>query len=383
MKILHIYELGPLNQENTFGGIEVAILELCRHLAQRGHDVTILTGVGKGKERGKYLIGDVKIIAADFAGLMRATWSPTNLKLVRQLAFPFALKDDTKYEVYHGHLYISGLIANCLARKHKAIAINTLHGSYYPIWNLIENPFKAAFFKAGERLLAPLLAKISHLQIHTGSYFAEQVLEWGAPEDKVKVIYNGVNLNQFRPRAEVENSVPIIFTARRLVKKNGLEYLIKAMPIILKNRECHLYIAGNGPERPKLETLTRVLGMQDHITFLGLVRHAAIPNYLACADLAVVPSLIEATSLFMLEAMAMCKPVIATRSGAIEEIINSDNGVLVEPMDVERLAEKVLELLVDAKRRQKIGKNAYKTARGLSWERIARETEEEYYRAAS
>lgn len=382
MKILHIYELGPLGEEKVFGGIEVAMLELCRQLAKK-HEVGILTGAGKNGGGREYYIDGVKIIPADLAGIMRATWSPTNLKLIRQATFPLALlklHNKLDYDVYHGHVYTSGIIANYLARRNGAAAVNTIHGSYYPVWNFLENPIKASFFKSAERFLAPLLARLSNLQIHTGSYFAERVLEWGAPRNKVKVIYNGVDLETFCPKARATNPVPIIFTARRLVKKNGVEYLIKALAIVLKRMECELYIAGDGPEKPKLEALTRNLGAAEHVKFLGLVKHSEIPSQIAHADVVAIPSIIEATSLFMLEAMACGKPVIATKNGAMAEVINSDNGVLVEPANELVLAERILRLLESEETRSRIGRKARITAKMLSWAKAARRTEKEYKR---
>ena len=385
MKILHIYELGPLSKENIFGGIEVAILELCRQLAKK-HEVAVLTGAGKNGKEKEYYIDGVKIIPTDFAGIMRATWSPTNLRLLRQAAFPLALKNlpcKLDYDVYHGHIYTSGLIANYLAKRNGAAAVNTIHGSYYPIWNILENPLKAGLFRSAERFLAPLLASLSHLQIHTCSYFAEQVLKWGAPKDKVKVIYNGVDLELFRPRARAVNPAPVIFTARRLVKKNGVEYLIRALHLVLKKRKCMLYLAGDGPEKPKLESLVSSLGIAEYVRFLGFVKHSEIPSYLSLADLAVIPSIIESASLFMLEAMACGKPVIATKNGGMGEIISSDNGMLIEPANEKELAEKILLLLQSEELCSEIGKKAYETARKLSWKEIAREIEMEYKFAPS
>lgn len=383
MKILQIYELGPLNGEKVYSGIDVAMLELSKHLSLLGHEVTILTGAGKANDASKEIDG-IKIISTDFAGLMKRTYDPVNLKFVRQLLFPFiGLKEKLGgYDIYHGHIYTSGLLSAYLARRHRAKSVNTIHGSYYPVWEEIASLPVAKFYKASERILAPLLAHICDLQIHTGGYFADQVLKWGGPKDRIKVIYNGTNTQIFDvnvPPAEFDKNVPVIFTARRLVKKNGIRHLIKALSYVLKEKDCHLLIAGEGPERAMLNSLAGRLGVSDNITFLGLTPNRQIPPYLSLADIVVIPSIIEASSLFMLEAMSMGKAVIASRTGGIPEIMKPGSGILVEPQNARELAEKML-LLFDSKEREKLGKNAYRDAMEFTWAKVAERTEREYRR---
>ncbi|RCV64577.1 Glycosyltransferase involved in cell wall bisynthesis [Methanophagales archaeon] len=367
--------------DSAIGGIEVALLELCKELVSIGHDVTILAGARDTVD--ERFIDGVQIIPVDFINTMRQTWSSSVLCFPRQLLFPIAaLKRELKrYDVYHGHIYLSGLIANYLARKNRAIAVNTIHGSYYPVWDMITNPFRAKFYKTAERFLAPALARQSHLQIHTGGYFAKQVLAWGAPEDKVKVIHNGVNLEQFHPGVEPlahDHSIPILLTVRRLVKKNGLEYLIRAMKYVLMEEQCQLMVIGDGMERRRLELLSAHLGISAHVEFTGSVPHNILPRYLSLADIAVLPSLIEASSLFALEAMAMGKPIIATSVGGLPEILGE--GCLVSPMEERELADKIIQILQNKKEREKLARQGQAIAEEHTWEIVARQTAAEYER---
>lgn len=386
MRILQIFELVP-PEGRASGGVEIAILSLSRELVKLGHEVTILTGMQKGFNHGPGEAPEgIKIIPVEFAGLMERTYSSVNLKFLRQAVFPLAAlkKRLGSYDIYHGHVYVSGFLAFLLARLAKAKAVNTIHGSYYSIWNLIENPFKAGFYKTSERLLAPMLAKLCDLQIHTGGYFAKQLVKWGAPLKKLRIIHNGVDPEIFNPRvkpAAIEREVPIIFTARRLVKKNGVEHLVRAMPLVLRERKCSLLIAGDGPERPRLRRIVEKLGLGECVTLLGQVPHDKVASYISLADLIVVPSMIEASSLFILEAMAMQRPVIAPRAGAIPEILSRENGVLINSVEERELAEKILSLLRDRSRREKLGMKAYRCVRRkFTWARVAKQTEEEYLR---
>ncbi|HID20007.1 MAG TPA: glycosyltransferase family 1 protein [Methanophagales archaeon] len=384
MKILHIFELGPLDN-HAIGGIEVAILELCKELVSLGNDVTIMTGA-KNSCAEHYIAG-VRILPVDCLNTMRLTWSNSNLKLSRQALFPLAMLRQRLpgYDIYHGHIYVSGLIASYLARINNAVAVNTLHGSYYPVWDIIANSLAACFYQACERFLAPTIARHVHLQIHTAEYFAEQVQVWGASADRLKVIHNGVNLDNFFPGVEPiehEHSLPVVLTARRLVRKNGVEYLIRAMKHVLREEQCKLIVIGDGPERQKLESLSLHLGVSEHVEFVGAVPHNHMPQYISAAEVVVVPSLIEASSLFALEAMAMAKPIVATRVGGLPETLGNA-ALFVEPMNERALSTAILQLLQDERKKKILGKKGCWLAQKRSWEIVAKQTDAEYRRIMS
>ena len=138
-------------------------------------------------------------------------------------------------------------------------------------------------------------------------------------------------------------------------------------------------IVGDGAERQSLEQLAQDLDIQNQVHFLGSVPHDKLPPYLALADIAVVPSLIEASSIFMLEAMAMAKPVIATNAGGLPEVLTPSTGVLVEPMDEIGLADAILELLQNEEQGSQLGKNARQYVEtNHSWKAVAQKIEFEY-----
>jgi glycosyltransferase involved in cell wall biosynthesis len=322
---------------------------------------------------------------------MEHTWNPSSLTLKRQILFPVAVLFNLPgtFDIYHGHIYSSGLIANYLARRSGGVAVNTIHGSYYPIWDKLTNPIAAQCYRTAERILAPALARLSDVQLHTGDYFAQQVVAWGAPEHKIRTIYNGADLTRFDPlipramfpHISIDPSLPVILTARRLVRKNGIHHLLRAMRIVCSKEKCQLIIIGEGEERASLERLTHELHIQDHVHFLGMIPHEQLPPYLALGDIAVVPSLVEASSIFMLEAMAMAKPVIATNAGGLPEILTPSAGILVEPMDEIGLADAILELLRNKEKRLRLGEQAYYHVKeNYSWKAIAQQMESEYMR---
>ena len=170
-----------------------------------------------------------------------------------------------------------------------------------------------------------------------------------------------------------------ILFAGYLYKLKGVEYLLKAIQVIAKNRkDVKLRIVGNGPDKPYLIKLTEALQLKDKVIFEGLVPHMEMPKYYQRCDVFCFPTLGEPFGKAIIEAMACAKPVIASSIGGPAEIIqNEKTGLLVPPAQPKILATKILELLDDEKKIKKMGTNARKTViEKYSWEKIG----EKYHR---
>jgi glycosyltransferase involved in cell wall biosynthesis len=171
-----------------------------------------------------------------------------------------------------------------------------------------------------------------------------------APEVRVEALPNGVDTERFQRTAPTlpPTSRRRLIVPRRLFPKNGVEYLVRAMPIMAARVDVEAVLIGDGPERARLEALARELRVEDRITFLGARPHSDMPGLLSSGELAIFPSLMEATSVAALEAMACELPVAASRVGGLPEIVDESVGGLFEPADPESLARKVVSLLQGA-----------------------------------
>ncbi len=218
-------------------------------------------------------------------------------------------------------------------------------------------------------------------------------------------ISNGVEIETFRPdidgahirrRYNVPDSRRVLFCARRLVPKNGIEYMVRAMPEILKKHDVELWLAS--PlirEYEKLKALCSELGIQDKVRFLGSIDHTELPAHFTAADVVVQPSIAEARSLACLEAMAAGSAIVATATGGLKELItHGENGYLVpefqeatyavgalQEKGVRDLEQAVIAVLDDEQLRQKLKKGAREYALTCSWPEIARQTLKIYEQA--
>jgi glycosyltransferase involved in cell wall biosynthesis len=159
-------------------------------------------------------------------------------------------------------------------------------------------------------------------------------------------IVNGIDTETFRP---VEPSLRrpedefVIVCPRRLVEKNGTEFLVRALPHLRGRLAVRVYMAGDGPLRAHLQSLARDLEVHDRIVFMGSVANTEMPAVYSSADLVVIPSLVEATSIAALEAMACGRVVAASRVGGLPEIIDDRTGILFQPGNPEAIADAVEE----------------------------------------
>jgi len=194
--------------------------------------------------------------------------------------------------------------------------------------------------------------------------------------DKLRVVYNGLNLAQFQPdrKERIPSPVPRILSVARLIEQKGLTYLLKACEI-LKDQGCAFTceIVG-GPETPlfmnhyvALKKLHRRLQLEDRVFFLGSQPFERVLEKYREADVFVLPSVIaedgsrDITPNVLIEAMAMKLPVISTTVTGIPEIVeNGVSGFLVPPRDESALADAVHKLIHDEPLRKELGENARK-----------------------
>jgi glycosyltransferase involved in cell wall biosynthesis len=175
-----------------------------------------------------------------------------------------------------------------------------------------------------------------------------QLRNCGVPTDKIKKIYEGMDL-AFYPRRDISSrrglDKPVVIgTVAHLSHEKGLDSLIRAAALIPDvHKKLRFVIVGDGACRPKLEELVREKGLQDCFHFWGFQSNAS--DHLKSFDIFALPSLSEGLSSAILEAMASSLPIVATDVGGIPELVtNGYNGLLVPPANPEALAEAIRKL---------------------------------------
>jgi glycosyltransferase involved in cell wall biosynthesis len=211
-------------------------------------------------------------------------------------------------------------------------------------------------------LLDAVLVKLARLIIVNSRAVARRFSQ--AQGRRVRCVYNGVDLKRFSPRQPpsglrqavgLPQQGPVIVSVGRFVAYKGYDHLLEAARLL--KPECpdvQWVIVGDGELRGALEAQCRQLGLTRHVHFLGW--RDDLPDLLSLADLFVSPAVGEHFGRVLIEAMAMGKPVIATASGGVPEIVlDGETGMLVVPASPAALAEAVRALLADPAKRQRLG----------------------------
>jgi|TARA_Y100000031_G_scaffold70041_1_gene77702 hypothetical protein len=186
-----------------------------------------------------------------------------------------------------------------------------------------------------------------------------------------EIIPNGVDLELFKPGQGGYRNEKVILTVSRLVKKNGLEDLIKAgqyLDFLFK-----IVIVGDGPDKSELEKLVSKLNFGDKVIFEGKVDHRDLVKYYSSADIFVRPSLSEGLGISFLEAMAVGLPIIGTPVGGIPDFLkDKETGLFCKVNNPKSVAKKIKEILTDQSLRVKLVANARNLVEEkYSWDKIS------------
>ena len=181
---------------------------------------------------------------------------------------------------------------------------------------------------------------------------------------RLRTIYNGIDSSRFqRSQVQVpakqalgmEANAFLIASAGRLEPAKGYEYLVKAIPLLVRTiPNAHVLIAGKGPLDAHLIELADRLGVRDRLHLAGFIPDVA--GILNAADLYVQPSLCEALPYAVLEASGFGLPLVVSSAGGMPEIVREcENGLIVEPRSPQQLADAIQKLAQDAVMREHFG----------------------------
>jgi len=185
----------------------------------------------------------------------------------------------------------------------------------------------------------------------------DRLLTAGTPESRILLVENGVDLDRFLPSVKAADSVKqILFAARLTPRKRPLLMveIARELCVLRPQRDFRFIIAGDGPEENRFRRRVHKLGIHALFDFRGQVDDLA-PLFTA-SDLLIVPSRSEGVPLVVLEALASARPVVASRVGAIPEVLDSSCGILIERYDeASEFARAIHSLLDQPERREKMG----------------------------
>ena len=231
------------------------------------------------------------------------------------------------------------------------------------------------FFKRLMRYPMKRLYDNTAMIIAVSNNTKELIQSVGVPEQKIEVVYNGVEnymlseehdinaINEIRETYGISQDDKVLVTIARVLPRKGQDTVIKALPTVLGDFPGLKYlIVGDGRYREKFSDLAKELGVSDNVIFTGGVSHDEAINYFDLCDIFIMPNRfwnnkIEGLPNALIEASARGKPVIAgNHGGSKEAVINNETGILVDPESTDDVARAIGSILKDKKLGLEMGK---------------------------
>lgn len=265
-----------------------------------------------------------------------------------------------KFDLLHTHKYKDNILGTiAAARCGISHVVRTVHGLTEPFRGI--QSIRMGLYELGEDMAIKL--RVDRL-IAVSSQI-EQVLSRRYGPGKIVQIHNGIRIDQTRgiktPQETrqllgIDPSHRLIGTVGRLTAVKGHEhFLVAAQRLLQCRRDLHFVIVGDGPLLNSLKDKAGDLCIADHVAFLG--HRDDTYDLMSAMDVFVLPSLHEGIPMVILEAMALARPVVASRVGGIPEVItDTEHGLLVSPADPDELAEGCRRFLEDGGLAERCGK---------------------------
>jgi len=292
-----------------------------------------------------------------------------------------------KPDIIHTQLFFGvGLEALIAAKILKVPFIGTNHTA---ISEFIRHaPIKGKWLeKAGLKYVNWYYGKCNFVSAPSQSVFEE--MEKFGFKTRHEVISNPVNTGIFSAFTEYNksflknkfgiNDKTLVYAGRFAPEKN-IDIIIKAIALVKKKiPDIMLAMAGGGSSLETIKNLTKELGVQENVKFLGILSQFDLANLYRVSEIFTITSTSETQSMTLIQAMACGLPVIGVRARALPEYIEN-NGILIEPGDFKGLSEKIVELLENQSLRTELGGRGLKFVQKFSDKNIALKWEEIYKR---
>lgn len=370
MRVLLLnYEFPPMG-----GGAGNATRNIARELAAMAHQVSVLTSRHGDQPRHEVDAG-VKIdrVFSWRKGIhdcgIRGAWSFVASAIPRLRA----ITGSQGFEVCHYFFTLPTGALSLVPGRHRSLpGVVSLRGSDVPYYdefnpvvhrlNLMLRPLIRRIWRRAGRVVA-LSAGLRNTARRT-----DRVV-------RIDVIPNGVETELFSPgeRDSERASGPLrLITVSRLIRRKGIDHLLRAVAAIRAEEDVRLTVVGTGSHHGELQRLSTELGLDDVVAFAGYHPREELPALYRSADVFVLPSLAESFGLVFAEAMACGLPVIAGRTGGVPDLVKPDNGILVEPGNIGEIADALRALGASPERRAEMSRaNRKKVETEYGWRSVA------------
>ena len=346
----------------NMGGPALHVAYLTAGLAERGYDTTLVAGsLARGEDSMAFVADELGIRVERLPELHREISPFRDAVAIARLAL---LIRRVRPHILHTHTAKAGAVGRLAALlagdERPPIVVHTFHGH---VLRGYFDPMRTAGF----RLLERWLARRSTALVAVSPQVRDDLVALGiAPRERFVVVRLGIELEQ-RVAAEQDGRGesrrilgigPDRFAVGWIGRMTGVKRTEDVLRAFRRLRDrgvdACLCMIGDGPDRPAVERRAHELGVMRDTLFLGYQEEVA--PYYAAFDAMILPSINEGTPVSAIEALAAGRPVVATRVGGVPDVVREgEDGFLVDPGDVDALAERLARLARDPELRERLG----------------------------
>jgi glycosyltransferase involved in cell wall biosynthesis len=349
------------------GGAQENTLITCKLLAQRGHDVMLITGPAIGPEgelfnqtkNEKYNVIVVPKLIRAICPLYDTISYFQIKRLLKRL----------KPDIVHTHSAKAGILGRFAAHRLKGkwsenapVVVHTIHGlAFHPYQSSWLNQFYIAVERSA--------TKRTDFFISVADAMTEQALAAGIGErEKYVTAYSAIEEDDFlkpipkeekksfRMKYGIPEDAIVLVTIARLFMLKGHKYIIESAKRLSKQFDNAVWLfVGDGNLSDHFKEQVQQLGLADKVKFTGLLPPSQIPFAIQSSDILVHCSLREGLARTLPQAMLCGKPAISFDVDGAKEVVNENTGRLIQPKDIEQLTEACVELIEDKELRDKLG----------------------------
>lgn len=369
MKVCFISREYP--PQTGFGGIGTYTYQLAHGLSRKGHDITVITqavkkeGFYKDKKVKVYRIFDDKVPFRGFSRILNLLtnnafvyyWHSRSIfKKINEI-----ITQQGKFDIIEGPLWDGETLA-----YNKSIGSPLIVRLQTPIFKSLEilnkNPNKTLEYI--EKTCLKKAALIPSISKNVKDLISKK---YQVPESKIRINHLGIDLPKITKAKFKNNSNKLLYVGRLEKRKGSIEFIQSINEILENNPKITIDIVGKDiPQAPGGTLFKKYFqkivkkSFQKRVRFHGFVSDNILKNFYRNCDLLIAPSRYESFGLIYLEAFAYGKPVIATRAGAIPEVVKDNKtGLLVSVNNPGELARAVLKVFSNDDLRRKLAENAY------------------------
>ncbi|MBJ7898488.1 MAG: glycosyltransferase [Cyanobacteria bacterium RI_101] len=385
MKILVLaWEFPP----RLVGGIARHVAELYPELVKRGHQVSLIT-VEFNRAPDFEVVEGIQVYRVKVAEGNDFLHWVANMNQSMEQTSRSLIAQNGAFDLIHAHDWLVGDAAIALKHQFKIPLTVTIHATEYGRHNGLFNDTQR--YVAGKE--GVLIYNAWRVIVCSNYMRHELERAFGAPWDKMDVIYNGIRPDKkkrdpgvdypaFRRRYALEEE-KIVYYVGRMTYEKGVSVLLTAAPQVLHKLQGQAkFVIIGGGNTDRLKQLAWNLGIWEHCLFTGFMSDEDLDKFQTIADCAVFPSLYEPFGIVALESFAARVPVVVSNTGGLAEVVrHGHTGIVTYTNNPDSLAWGIVEALKNPEYAQTLVDNAYRELElRFSWAKLAEETEAVYRR---